>query len=139
MRSQGDWAVTHDDENCAGTADQCGCGAYDTGDVVTYAPDLDHTNTGVQSAVKDYLSFLKNKGYTGFRFDMVKGYSGSYINTYVSASNPEFSVGEYWDSSVTNVSRYRILTFPVVTFAGLNSRGVGGELDQGNRQYKPSI
>lgn len=98
------WAVTKDDENCAGKADTCGCGNYDTGDVVTYAPDLDHTNYNVQALVKDYLSFLKAQGYTGFRFDMVKGYSASFIDTYCSASTPSFAVGEYWDSSVSAVS-----------------------------------
>jgi alpha-amylase len=100
----GNWAVTKDDENCA--SNQSCCGNYDTGDVVTYAPDLDHTNTQVQSLVKDYLSFLKNKGYTGFRFDMVKGYSASYVGNYLAASSPIFAVGEYWDSNVNLVSTW---------------------------------
>lgn len=90
--------------------------------MVTYAPDLDHTNSGVQSAVKDYLSFLKGKGYTSFRFDMVKGYSGSYIGSYVSASSPVFSVGEYWDSSVNNVSIFRYFIVSFVQFN--NSRDI---------------
>ncbi len=97
----GNWAVTKDDENCA-TNQGC-CGNYDTGDVVTYAPDLDHTNSQVQSLSKDYLNFLKSTGFTGFRFDMVKGYSASYVGSYISSSNPIFSVGEYWDSSTTKV------------------------------------
>lgn len=63
----GNWAVTKDDENCVSTP-SCGCGNYDTGDVVTYAPDLDHTNSQVQSLVKDYLNFLKGYKFTGWRF-----------------------------------------------------------------------
>ncbi|RYY86506.1 hypothetical protein EON63_05650 [archaeon] len=49
----------------------------------------------MQSLVKDYLSFLKSTGFKGFRFDMVKGYSASYIGSYVSASAPVFSVGRW--------------------------------------------
>lgn len=97
----GDWAVTKDDENCA--ANRSCCGNNDTGDIVTYAPDLDHTNSQVQSLTKDYLNFLKTSGFTGFRFDMVKGYSASYIASYVSSSSPVFAVGEYWDSNTANV------------------------------------
>jgi len=100
----GNWAVTRDDENCAGKADQCGCGAYDTGEVVTYSADLDHTNSGVRGLVKDYLSFLKKKGYSGWRFDLVKGYSASYVGEYVSASSPNFAVGEYFDGSTSKVT-----------------------------------
>lgn len=102
--AMGNWAVTRDDENCAGKADACGCGNYDTGDVVTYAPDLDHTNSGVQQGVKDYLNFLKGYNFGGWRLDMVKGYSASYAGSYISSSAPQFSVGEYWDSSTNNVS-----------------------------------
>jgi hypothetical protein len=34
---------------------------------------------------------------------MVKGYSASYVGSYISSANPIFSVGEYWDSSVSKV------------------------------------
>lgn len=96
----GSWAVTKDDENCNGNS--C-CGAQDTGDHVTYAPDLDHTNSAVRSGIKDYLSFLKGYGFSSWRFDMVVGYSASYAGEYISASSPTFSVGEYWDSSTSKV------------------------------------
>jgi alpha-amylase len=102
--TMGNWAVTKDDENCGSKASTCGCGNYDTGDIVPYAPDLDHTNTQVQTLVKDYLNFLKTKGYAGWRFDLVKGYSASYVGSYVAASAPVFSVGEYFDSSVSLVT-----------------------------------
>lgn len=38
-------------------------------------------------------------GYAGFRYDMVKGYGGQYTKIYNEYSQPEFSVGEYWDGS----------------------------------------
>jgi hypothetical protein len=37
--------------------------------------------------------------------DMVKGYSGSYVKTYMMASSPTFAVGEYWDSTVSKVKK----------------------------------
>ncbi len=75
-------------------------GAYDTGDDFAGARDLDHTSSHVQTVVKAYLDFLLNDlGYTGFRYDMVKGYGAQYINTYNTSANPAFSVGEYWDDT----------------------------------------
>ena len=52
--------------------------------------------------MKAYLGFLLNDlGYTGFRYDMVKGYSASYTKLYNESAKPKFSVGECWDSSNT--------------------------------------
>ncbi len=74
-------------------------GANDTGDDFGGYRDLDHTNQTTRDNVKVYLDFLLNEmGYTGFRYDMVKGYSASYINEYNNYAQPEFSVGEYWDN-----------------------------------------
>ena len=62
--------------------------------------DIDHKSQNVQTIVKAYLDCLKNDlGYAGFRYDMVKGYSASYTGMYNAASQPEFSVGEYWDNT----------------------------------------
>ena len=62
--------------------------------------DLDHKSENVQTNVKAYLKFLLNDlGYTGFRYDMVKGYAAEYTKLYNEDSKPQFSVGEYWDSS----------------------------------------
>lgn len=75
-------------------------GAADTGDDFDGARDLDHTSTYVQNAVKAYLQWMKNVvGYDGWRYDMVKGFSGSYINSYNAAGGAYISVGEYWDGS----------------------------------------
>ena len=56
----------------------------------------------MQTIVKAYLNFLLNDlGYTGFRYDMVKGYSAEYTKMYNEDAKPQFSVGECWDSSST--------------------------------------
>lgn len=77
-------------------------GAADTGLGDTGCRDLDHTNPTTQQNIKTYEDFLLNEmGYTGFRYDFVKGYDPQYIKMYNEASKPKFSVGEYWQGSVT--------------------------------------
>lgn len=62
--------------------------------------DLDHKSENVQTIIKAYLKYLKDDlGYTGFRYDMVKGFSGSHVADYNKAAGIEYSVGEYWDSN----------------------------------------
>ena len=74
----------------------------DTGEKWDGLRDLDHKSEKVQTAVKAYLNFLLNDlGYTGFRYDMVKGYSAEYTKMYNEDAKPQFSVGECWDSSST--------------------------------------
>jgi alpha-amylase len=69
--------------------------------------DLDHNSANVQANVKAYLKMLLGDfGYAGFRYDMVKGYSGTFTGLYNSDSNPTYSVGEYWDGNVTNVTNW---------------------------------
>lgn len=73
-------------------------GANDTGDDFDGCRDLDHTGANVQQNVITYLNYLKDElGYSGFRYDMVKGYNPVYVGIYNAAVNPEFSVGEFWD------------------------------------------
>ncbi len=77
-------------------------GANDTGEDWGGMRDLDHTSKNVQDNVIAYLNFLKNDlGYTGFRYDMTKGYAAKYTALYNSAVGAEYSVGEYWDGNVT--------------------------------------
>ena len=72
----------------------------DTGEGWDGMRDLDHKSENVQTNVKAYLKFLLNDlGYAGFRYDMVKGYGAEYTKMYNEDSQPQFSVGEYWDSS----------------------------------------
>jgi alpha-amylase len=105
-------AVVSDDYECNSAVlscpnnGRCQCGAPDTGDNFCPGPDLDHTNPSVQSAVQNYLKFLKNLGFSGWRFDLVKGYNGKYVAQYVKNSNPTFAVGEYFDSDVDKVKTW---------------------------------
>lgn len=81
-------------------------GADDTGLGDTGCRDLDHTNATTQQNIKTYEDFLLNEmGYTGFRYDFVKGYDPKYIKMYNEASKPKFSVGEYWHGAVTTTSK----------------------------------
>lgn len=62
--------------------------------------DIDHKSENVQKIIKAYLKFLKEDiGYTGFRYDMVKGFIGTHVADYNDAAGVEFSVGEYWDGN----------------------------------------
>lgn len=62
--------------------------------------DLDHKSENVQRIIKAYVKYLKNDlGYTGFRYDMVKGFWASHIKDYNDAANIDFSVGEDWTSN----------------------------------------
>ena len=62
--------------------------------------DLDHKSENVQKIVKAYVKYLKDDlGYTGFRYDMVKGFGGSHVADYNDAAGVEYSVGECWDGN----------------------------------------
>ncbi len=62
--------------------------------------DIDHKSENVQKVIKAYLKYLKDDlGYTGFRYDMVKGFDGSHVAEYNDATGVEYSVGEYWDGN----------------------------------------
>lgn len=106
--SKNGYTLTWDNTNYSAicNTDECNkngyktTGAKDTGDDFDGCRDLDHTNAQVQQNVKTYLDFLlKDLGYTGFRYDMVKGYSASYVGQYNTSAKPQYSVGEYWDRS----------------------------------------
>ena len=62
--------------------------------------DLDHSSENVQKIIKVYLKYLLNDlGYAGFRYDMTKGFSRSYLADYNYDAKPTYSVGEYWDGN----------------------------------------
>ena len=74
----------------------------DTGEGWNGMRDLDHKSENVQTSVKAYLKMLlEDLGYIGFRYDMVKGYSGSYTKIYNEYAAPTYSVGECWDGTGT--------------------------------------
>ena len=82
-------------------------GAADTGEGWGGARDLDHTGANVQKNVNAYLDFLLNDlGYTGFRYDFVKGYAAKYVGLYNQTAKPQFSVGECWDGNKTVVTNW---------------------------------
>ena len=86
-------------DECAG-AGYSPTGAPDEGEDFDGSRDLDHTSANVQKNVKTYQKYLMDElGYDGFRYDMCKGYAGYYVGLYNQASEPTFSVGEYWDGN----------------------------------------
>jgi len=92
----------------------CGLGNADTGGGFNAARDLDHTNVGeVQNGIKTWLnSTIKPVGFTGLRFDYVKGFAGSYAGQYANAFAPDFCVGELWgdlDLNNPNANRQAIM------------------------------
>lgn len=104
--SSTDVCSTDDNGGAQAEADRLGVslGAADSGDDFGGGRDLDHSSQNVQTVVKAYLDFLLNDlGYTGFRYDMVKGYAPMYTGIYNVAANPQFSVGEYWDGNTSAV------------------------------------
>lgn len=69
--------------------------------------DLDHASENVQTNVKAYLHMiLEDLGYTGFRYDVSKGYPAKYTAMYNSDAKPEFSVGEFWDGYAPNCKKW---------------------------------
>ena len=79
-----------------------GRGANDTGDGYDVAPNIDHTNPRVQEGLKEYMKWLEDVGFEGFRFDYVKGYSGGILKSYIEGTQANYCVGEYWDACEYN-------------------------------------
>jgi len=79
----------------------CGLGAADTGTGYSAGRDLDHTNVGeVQNGITNWLNYtLKPVGFTGLRFDYVKGFGAKYAGQYSNAFAADFCVGEMWPDS----------------------------------------
>lgn len=93
----------------AASATYVGCrpsGAADTGEGFDGSRDLDHTSTIVQNGVKDYLTKLKTLGFKGWRFDFAKGFAPTYFGQYIQASQPYYSVGEYWDTNISLIKNW---------------------------------
>ena len=105
----------HDDVHYVCSSDAHG----DEADGFDGCRDLDHVDGRVQQNIYNYLDFLLDElGYVGFRYDMVKGYKAYYTGLYNVHAQPEFSVGEYWDSDFGSVVNYWI------TETGLPANGV---------------
>ncbi|MFL6635064.1 MAG: glucan 1,4-alpha-maltotetraohydrolase domain-containing protein [Massilia sp.] len=79
----------------------CGLGNADTGQGFSAGRDLDHKNVGeVQNGIINWLNYtLKPVGFSGLRFDYVKGFGANYVGQYANAFAPDFCVGEMWPDS----------------------------------------
>lgn len=113
--TSGDYSLVWDNTDFSGICsnDECNKNGYkttgnkDTGDNFDGYRDLDHTNETVQKNVMTYLDFLlKELGYVGFRYDMVKGYAAKYTGMYNVSANPTYSVGECWDGNKSVVTKW---------------------------------
>ncbi len=61
--------------------------------------DLDHKSENVRNVIKAYVKFLVNDlGYTGFRYDMTRGFGANRVAEYNHEAGVQFSVGENWSS-----------------------------------------
>lgn len=102
----GEWAIVKDDWKCHPEEhlkvcpDNCTCGAADTGENACYAADIDHTNPVIQADVIEWLRWLRtNLTFDAFRFDNTKGYAGSFTQMYIDATDPLYTVSEFYDSN----------------------------------------
>jgi alpha-amylase len=106
----GPWGVVSNDAKCDSgnyCDGSCSCGGADTGDNFCPAPDVDHTNSQVQSDIVAWLKWLKSTyNFAGWRFDFAVGFSPSYIKQYVSGAGGDFAVGEYFDTNADKVSSW---------------------------------
>jgi alpha-amylase len=85
----------------------CGCGQPDTSEALFEAGrELDHSNPGVRDTIKAYLGKLKSLGFRGFRYDLVKGFSPRYIAEYNEATEPELTVGEFFDGDRQKITHW---------------------------------
>tara|TARA_B100000745_G_scaffold89947_1_gene56519 strand:- start:2837 stop:8629 length:5793 start_codon:yes stop_codon:yes gene_type:complete len=99
-----DWdttAITNNDEGVNPTRQDATCegplGQTDSGETYGAARDIDHTNVDVQQSISSWMSGrMQGIGFDGWRYDYVKGYGGWANEIYNNATNPYFSVGEYW-------------------------------------------
>lgn len=72
----------------------------DEGDNDSGCRDIDHSNKIVQDEVKIFLRWLRNDiGFDGWRYDMVKGFSPYWVGHYNYATQPMFSIGEFFDGN----------------------------------------
>jgi len=76
-----------------------GKGGDDSGDTIDIAPDLDHSNEEIREAIVEWLNWLKEDiGFSGYRFDYVRGYAREYAREYVlrTVGLEAFCVAENW-------------------------------------------
>ncbi|CAM6100036.1 unnamed protein product [Calypogeia fissa] len=86
-------AIVKDDPNFQGR------GNPSNGDFFHAAPNIDHSQDFVRKDIMGWMKWLRTEiGFDGWRLDFVRGFWGGYVKEYIEATNPVFSIGEYWDS-----------------------------------------
>ncbi|KAK9811614.1 hypothetical protein WJX72_006987 [[Myrmecia] bisecta] len=76
-----------------------GRGNPSSGEKFDAAPNVDHSQDFVKRDVAEWMRYLRaDIGFDGWRLDFVKGFHGSHVKDYVEATQPLFTVGEFWDS-----------------------------------------
>lgn len=76
----------------------------DSGFHADFSRDLDHKKSIVSLGITAWMNTLKSKaGFAGWRYDFVKGYAPWAIELYNKGTEPEFSVGEFFDYDVNAV------------------------------------
>ncbi|BBN06643.1 alpha-amylase [Marchantia polymorpha subsp. ruderalis] len=86
-------AIVKDDPNFQGR------GNPSSGDFFHAAPNIDHSQDFIRRDIKEWMKWLRSEiGFDGWRLDYVRGFWGGYVKEYIEATDPAFSIGEYWDS-----------------------------------------
>lgn len=81
------------------TSDTGGHGNPSTGEVFAGVSNIDHTQEFVRKDLIEWLKWLRsNVGFDDLRFDFAKGYKANFVKEYIEEADPDFSVGEYWDT-----------------------------------------
>ncbi|MEO0592873.1 MAG: alpha-amylase family glycosyl hydrolase [Myxococcota bacterium] len=62
-----------------------------------YAAEIAHWNTTTRDDIKSYLLALKELGFDGFRWDLIKGFDPAFLGEYGDYANSYLSVGEWYD------------------------------------------
>lgn len=92
----------------------------DSGEGYAPARDLDHRNPEVSDAIVMWMNdVLKNParaGFSGWRYDLVKGYAGWATELYNRRTSPVFSVGEYFDGDPQSIVNWIDSTHPEPAF-----------------------
>ncbi len=84
---------------CSNNAEFGGRGERKQQEDYTAAPNIDHSQEQVRKDITEWLQWLRQSiGFSGWRFDFVKGYDGKYCAEYVNSTVPELAFGEYWDT-----------------------------------------
>lgn len=97
----GAWAICGNDQSGAGE------GAQSTGELLEYAPDIDHTNPKVQQDVKDWVAWMfKTVGIRALRLDFVIGFAPYLQEQYARAAGSPFTVAEYWHGDPDVLKNY---------------------------------